>query len=127
MSRSNVNRRVFLQSAAATAVTPCFLTSVLSRAAESAAKNDRPHVGLIGAGGRGRGDMKDAAKFGEVVAVCDADRLQAERAKQDMGGKPDICTDYRRLLDRKDIDEAVDRHGGWPGAFASEATSPAGP
>jgi hypothetical protein len=83
MSRLNVNRRVFLQSAAglaaATTATPYFFTGTPSLAAESAAKNDRPHVGLIGAGGRGRGDMNDAAKFGEVVAVCDVDRLQAER------------------------------------------------
>lgn len=111
MSRGNVNRRVFLQSAAAlaagTTVTPYFFSNVRAHAAESAAKNDRPHVGLIGAGGRGRGDMKAAARFGDVVAVCDADRLQAERAKQEMDGKPDICTDYRQLLDRKDIDVIV--------------------
>ena len=50
MSRSPLNRRVFLQSAAgltaAATIAPYFFTGESSLAAESTAKNDRPHVGL---------------------------------------------------------------------------------
>lgn len=51
--------------------------------------------------------MRSAARFGEIVAVCDVDGRQARRAKESLGGKPDLYTDYRRLLDRKDIEVIV--------------------
>ena len=41
-----------------------------------------------------------------MVAVCDVQRQHAERARQEFGGKADIYEDYRKLLERKDI-EAV--------------------
>ena len=47
-------------------------------------------------------DLTNAAKFGTVVAVCDVDRKRAEAASD--GGKRTIYGDYRKLLDRKDID-----------------------
>lgn len=65
---------------------------------------DRPAIGLIGAGGRGRSIAKLAQAFGDLVAICDADLRQAESAKAMFGGKADVVQDYRRLLDRKDID-----------------------
>ena len=47
-----------------------------------------------------------AARYGDVVAVCDVQRQHAERAKEKHFAKADIFEDYRKLLDRKDI-EAV--------------------
>ena len=55
----------------------------------------------------GRGDCSDHARFGDVVAVADVDQNHADQAKNapNIGkGKADTYTDYRRLLDRKDID-----------------------
>ena len=66
-----------------------------------------PTSALIGAGGRGTDVTKWAAKFGEIVAVCDVDLRQAEKAKAKFGGKPDVYQDYRKLLERKDIDAIV--------------------
>ena len=46
-------------------------------------------------------------RYGDIVAVCDVDREHAESAKDDPklgNGKADIYEDYRKLLDRKDID-----------------------
>jgi myo-inositol 2-dehydrogenase/D-chiro-inositol 1-dehydrogenase len=108
MSRSLCNRRAFLRSGAALgaagALVPRWLTGQKARAGESAAKNDRPHVGVIGYGGRGSAIAQQAARFGDVVAVCDVDRKHAEAAQAAFGGKPDVYQDYRRLLDRKDVD-----------------------
>ena len=38
------------------------------------------------------------------MAVCDVDRKHAESGKEKAGGKADVYEDYRKLLDRKDID-----------------------
>ena len=111
MLRGSTHRRAFLKAvahgAAATVTVPYFFAGRKARAAETRSKNDRPHVGVIGTGGRGSDDMQAAARFGQIVALCDVDRRQAERARQLIGGKPDLYGDYRRLLDRKDIDVVV--------------------
>ena len=111
MSHSLSTRRDFLVSGAALAAAgtavPYWFTGENVRADETKAKNDRPHVAAIGVGGRGMAVTQWAAEFGEVVAVCDVDLRQAERAKKAFGGKPEICQDYRKLLDRKDIELVV--------------------
>jgi predicted dehydrogenase len=69
--------------------------------------NDRPRIGCIGTGSMGTGDAKDHARFGDILAVCDVDDRHAERAKNDDGigkGKADSYRDYRRVLERNDID-----------------------
>jgi predicted dehydrogenase len=69
--------------------------------------NDRPRIGAIGVGGRGSGIARSAAKYGDIIAVCDVDRAHAERAaaEENLGkGKAEIHEDYRKLLDRQDVD-----------------------
>lgn len=104
-------RRAFLQRTAAVAAAttvPYWITSRTSVAQETTSANDRPHVGLIGAGGRGMGVAQEAAALGDIVAVCDVDQKHAEQAKETFGGKPDAYGDYRQVLDRKDIDIILD-------------------
>ena len=48
-----------------------------------------------------------AAKFGHIVAVCDVDLAHAEKASQAFDGKPDVAQDYRRVLDRADVDVVI--------------------
>jgi len=55
----------------------------------------------------GTGDAKQHAKFGEVIAVCDVDENHTSRARNsdEIGkGKADAYGDYRRVLERDDID-----------------------
>ena len=55
----------------------------------------------------GMGDAKEHARFGDILAVCDVDNRHAERARNDDGigkCKADCYRDYRRVLDRNDID-----------------------
>lgn len=51
-----------------------------------------------------------ASHFGDFLAVCDVDRGHAEKAREDRRigkGKADAIEDYRKLLDRKDIDAVI--------------------
>lgn len=105
MTQTALNRREMLTVAAAATATYGFLPR--ADAAHPVSKNDRPHIAGIGLGGQGSGDLNAAAQFGDVVAVCDVDRNHAERAKARHGGKADVYTDYRELLERSDIDVII--------------------
>lgn len=101
----NQNRRTFLKTTSAIAVTPYFAWN--QRAFANQEKNDRPVIGCIGVGSMGSGDARGHAGFGDIVAVCDVDSGRAEKTKHDgkIGkGKADAYTDYRRVLERNDID-----------------------
>ncbi len=119
-------RRTFLKTSAATAlvgsIPHCFSGHAVL-AGESA--NDRPQIGCIGLGGMGTGDAAAHAQFGDIVAVCDVDSRHAERAKNrpNIGkGKADAYKDYRRVLDRKDIDVVgIDTPDHWHVKIAIEA------
>ncbi len=55
----------------------------------------------------GLGDAQGHANFGDILAVCDVDSNHAQRARQHekVGkGKADTYSDYRRILERDDID-----------------------
>ncbi len=109
MARSPQTRRQFLKTtAAASAIgagVPYFAWS--EKAFANDAKNDRPRIGCIGVGSMGSGDAKGHARYGDILAVCDVDKNHAEAAKNnnEIGkGKADAYEDYRKVLDRDDID-----------------------
>ncbi len=108
MSRFRSTRRRFLKSAvglaAAGAAVPYWHTGVSAQAGPAKSKNDRPLIAAVGVGGQGTGIVRSAARFGDVVAVCDADLEHAEKAKAVFGGKPAVYQDYRKLLERKDVE-----------------------
>ncbi|HZW33560.1 MAG TPA: Gfo/Idh/MocA family oxidoreductase [Isosphaeraceae bacterium] len=105
------NRRDFLRVAATSPALLAFLNPFgRTMADETRSKNDRPRLGLIGAGGQGSGDARGASRFGDFLAVCDVDQRHAERARNDdrIGKKKaDVYEDYRKLLDRRDIDAVI--------------------
>ncbi len=109
MSKRQSSRRRFLATsaglAAAGTAIPYFPWTQKAFANES--KNDRPRIGCIGVGSMGSGDAKGHAKFGDILAVCDVDQNHLERAKNDPqigNGKADAYEDYRKVLERDDID-----------------------
>jgi predicted dehydrogenase len=109
MSGSRSHRRDFLKGAAAATAGGVLLPELLygqpTMADEAKSPNSRPRVGSIGVGGMGRGDANAAKAYGDIVAICDVDRTHAERANATIaGGKAEIFEDYRKLLERKDID-----------------------
>ena len=90
-------RREFLKAAAvAPAVTVPYLWTSAARAA---AEQDKLQVASIGVGGRGSGIGRQAARLGQMVACCDADKNRAMGFAKPFGC--DVYQDYRQVLDRK--------------------------
>jgi len=111
--RSQPTRRDFLKTSAAAATTvPFWFATGEGRAAEFASPNERPVVGCIGTGSQWQGyDGPRALQFFDCVAVCDVDSDHLEqglelvqRRQKKKGAKVDHYGDYRKVLDRKDID-----------------------
>ncbi len=70
-----------------------------------AGANNRIVTGHIGVGGKGTGHLKSIPD--NVGALCDVDALHAKKAASLFDRKLPIFSDYRRLLERKDIDAVV--------------------
>lgn len=111
MNRRQTTRRDFLKKsiavAAASSATPYFAWNQKAFANDSA--NDRPGVGCIGMGKMATfwGDTPGHAQFGNILAICDVDSSRVEAGKSDPNWgatKADTYTDYRKVLERKDID-----------------------
>ena len=108
MNGSGPSRRDFLYRSAglvaAGGIVPYWMTA-RDTAAEQGSKNDRPHVGAIGVGRRGTDIAKYAGRHGDVVAVCDVHLARARKVRTEVSGdKAAVYQDYRKLLERKDID-----------------------
>jgi predicted dehydrogenase len=71
--------------------------------------NERVAIGLIGCGGRGRhvARLMREAPGVEFSAVCDVYEPNALNAKQWAGSQARAYGDFRRLLDRNDIDAVL--------------------
>ena len=75
----------------------------------SVAPSDTLRVGVIGVGARA---VQDASSFAvapgvEVVAAADVYKSRLTRAKEILGEKLETTGDYRRILDRKDVDAVL--------------------
>ncbi|MCD0461110.1 Gfo/Idh/MocA family oxidoreductase [Roseiconus lacunae] len=106
-SLPNQRRRFLKATAAASAAvaSPYFFSSPKTLADETRSKNDRISIGMIGAGGMGNGNMRSAKDWLDVVAVCDVDERRVKKTNESLSkGKAFECSDYREILDRKDID-----------------------
>jgi predicted dehydrogenase len=113
----DISRRTFLGHCAAIAAAtglPSWVVernlSASSQVGPPASANDRPGIALVGCGGMGRGDAKSAARFGDIVAVVDVDEDHAAAAAKQFGGPdkaPVQFTDFRRMLERKDVDVII--------------------
>ena len=101
----------------------------LARAASG--PNERIRLALIGSGGRGRSDLAFflANPDVECVAVCDVDdRMIAaglEGVRKVQSRVPDTAKDFRRVLDRKDVDACIvatpDHWHALPAVYACQA------
>ncbi len=107
------SRRRFLKTSTVAAVAPLALGELalprVVRAAEPG-PNDKVRLGLIGSGGMGRGDLECFFLNPEVdcSVICDVDDAMiakgVEICEKQRGKKPDTVKDFRRVLDRKDVD-----------------------
>lgn len=101
-------RRGFLRSTAAVALPCWFLEECRAQPdpKSPAAKNDTPGIALVGCGGMGRGDAKNASRFGRIVALCDVDERQLAQAAKDWP-KAAHEHDFRKIMERKDVDVVI--------------------
>ena len=105
MTKSVSSRRRFLLQTSAAATIPYFAWNPRLLSDETRAKNDRFRIGVIGAGGMANGNMKAASAYCDVVAIADVDSSRAAASNEAMSkGKADVYSDYRKILERKDID-----------------------
>ncbi len=101
------NRRQFLGTTAALA-TGTIVSPLVSRIALAApGANDRIRVGAIGVGNRATLLLQQLPESAEIVALCDCNLPRAEAFKAKAGGAWPVYQDYRKLLDRKDIDAVI--------------------
>ena len=98
----SLSRREFVKNSLATAGALAWSSNTL--AASSAGDDIR--VAVIGVNGRGKAHYNSLRR--NVVAMCDIDqKVLAERAakfKEDFGREVEQIVDYRKLMDRDDID-----------------------
>ncbi len=101
-------RRRFFPSAGAAVAAGSMIPYVFTADAEERtrpkSKNDRFRIGSIGMRYQGTVIALKAQEHGDIVAIADVDRHVREQARAGFGSTPKIYEDYRRLLDRKDVD-----------------------
>ncbi len=94
-------------------MTGCLSLTVPAVRAAGARPSDRIRVALIGSGGMGRGDLATFFKFDDVdcPVLCDVDDAMlakgVELVEKHAGKRPDTVKDFRRVLDRKDVDALI--------------------
>lgn len=69
--------------------------------------NEKIRVGAIGVGGRATLLLQQLPESAELVALSDCNLPRAEAFKGKAGGDWPVYQDYRKLLDRKDIDAVI--------------------
>ena len=110
---TNLTRREVIS--ATTALLAGGMTGVVGRGAEAdeppkaVRANDSITLGFIGVGGMGSGLLDIFKKMPDVkvAMVCDVYEPNRLKAKEAAGGNPEAVEDFRRVLDRKDIDAVV--------------------
>ena len=95
-------RRRFLSSAAAAGV-GAWVWKGPHRAAGAQSANEKLNVGIVGTGGKGRGNMNAVARTENIVALCDVDRRRLAKAGEQHPAAQQYA-DFRRMLEQKDIE-----------------------
>lgn len=97
-----MNRRQFIGATAGTLAS----LSLDLKPAKAVPPSDQVNLGIIGPGGRGKGDMRaflrvSGVRFG---AICDVYEPRFAEARKITGEETPAYKDYHRLLDQKDLD-----------------------
>lgn len=106
-----LNRRDFLQKTSAAALGLAVPLPGFSRRRVS--PNDQIQIGAIGINGMGFADLRAHLKVPEAVcvALCDVDQQVLDRRageiQQQTGKRPTTYSDYRKLLENKDLDVVI--------------------
>ena len=71
--------------------------------------NETIRLALIGCSGQGVSDLRECLKAPntKAVALCDVDQAQLNKAAQRIGVNVETTSDFRRILERKDVDAVI--------------------
>lgn len=105
-----VSRRAFLEGVAGTtaalSLPTWFAEECLGAQDALADASGALRFALIGCGGMGRHDARNAERFGPIVAICDLDEGHLDLANKDFP-KAVRYRDFRKLLERKDVEAVI--------------------
>jgi len=107
----NPSRRTFLRNSALVATAVTVIPEKVWSAGVGA--SDKVNVALIGCRNMGFGILKHHLDTGMVncVALCDVDenvlKDRSEAIKKDFNQTPELLKDYRKVLERKDVDAVI--------------------
>ncbi|QDT44050.1 Inositol 2-dehydrogenase [Gimesia alba] len=105
-----ITRRNFLQGAAFAGAASIFCPSA-ERAFGYKSPNDRPVFATIGLRNQGWAITSKSFKFADFAALADVDANvladNVAKTEKKQGKKPDAYKDYRKVLDRKDVDAVM--------------------
>jgi len=119
----NMTRRRFIRTSLASASAVGAVACATSDARQAApvadtkrkviGANEKIRVALIGCGGMGLGDIMTFLKFDDAdcALICDVDDAQIKKVgdaiEKKRGKKPEAVKDFRRIMDRSDIDACL--------------------
>lgn len=110
-----INRREFIGKAAGALAAASVLgagepvSALTDNSTRRVAPSDQVNLGIIGPGSRGQGDMRSFLRVPGVrfTALCDVYEPRFAAAQKITGEATPTYTDYRKMLERKDIDAVV--------------------
>jgi predicted dehydrogenase len=88
---------------------PAMVGLSAASAARVAGANDRIRLGFIGVANRGGQLMSAFMKHedAEIAALCDVSKSTLDKANARLDGKADLYGDFRKMIDRDDLDAVV--------------------
>ena len=105
----SISRRDFVKDSTITAIGTGLALSAGPLARNALGANEKIVVGVIGCGSQGRWNMRDFLRQPDVqiAAVCDVYEANLNQALEMTDGKAATYKDFRKLLERKDIDAVI--------------------
>src|SRR5438093_13145142 len=107
-SESDVTRRDFLTTAARTTASASAIGGIafLTRPERVFGANDRVRVAVCGLRSRGKDHLDAFSRLPnvEIAALCDVDDTVLNKRRAELGGRPQVFTDVRRLVEDPSID-----------------------
>ncbi|MFH1921911.1 MAG: Gfo/Idh/MocA family oxidoreductase, partial [Planctomycetota bacterium] len=104
-----ITRRTFAKTGAAAALGLAASRALQAPAVQARGANERVRLGCIGVANRG-GQLMTAFLTHddmEIAALCDVDETTLQKASQRVDGKADTYRDFRKLIERNDLDAVV--------------------
>lgn len=108
-----MKRRTFISTTGAAVAGSLFYHPAVSSVSKRSAANDKINIGVIGCNGMGWADTSSLLRINEVdlIGICDVDANVIKNRLTDHSklrkNKPATYSDYRQLLNNKDIDAVV--------------------